>query len=293
MALRGKTPTTANKRLKALFYGAAGVGKTTASIQFPRPYLIDTERGAENDQYVDMLKKAGGVVFQTTDPDEVIAELRALVSEEHDYRTVIIDPLSTIYNELLDKGMQEKGEEFGRYKIPADRKIKHILNLLLRGDFNVIITSHAKPKWVSTKDSKGKDTAVQEGLTFDCYGRLDYLFDLVIEVGKRGSDRVGIVRKTRLAGFPESDIFPFSYDEVAERYGREALERGARAEAFATPEQCAELTRLCTVTGVSPEVQQKWLDKSLAESFAEMPAAAVEQCIKWCKGRIEAAEVSQ
>ena len=291
MTLRGKTPTTQDKRLKALFYGSAGVGKTTAAIQFPAPYLIDTERGAENEQYVDLLKKAGGAVFQSTDPDEVIAELRALVSEKHNYKTVIIDPLSTIYNELLDKGMQEKGEEFGRYKIPADRKIKHILNLLLRGDFNVIITSHAKPKWVAAKDAKGKDTAVQQGLTFDCYGRLDYLFDLVIEVEKRGKDRVGVVRKTRLAGFPEGDVMPFSYDEIAARYGRAMLERGAVAETLASPEQCGELRRLCELTGVSPETQQKWLDKALAESFAEMPANVVEQCIKWCKSRVDAAEV--
>lgn len=290
MALRGKTPTVKDKRLKVLFYGAAGVGKTTAAIQFPKPYLIDTERGAENDQYVDLLNKAGGVVFPSTDPDEVIAELRALVGEPHDFKTVIIDPLSTIYNELLDKGMQEKGEEFGRYKIPADRKIKHILNLLLRGDFNVIVTSHAKPKWVQAKDGKGKDTAVQQGLTFDCYGRLDYLFDLVIEVERRGKDRFGIVRKTRIPGFPEDEVFPFSYDDIAERYGRAMLERDATPEAFASPEQCAELRRLCDVTGVSPETQQKWLDKSLAESFAEMPAVAVEQCIKWCKGRIDAAQ---
>lgn len=48
MALRGVKPTAIQKRLKALFYGAAGVGKTTAAISFPSPYLIDTEKGAEN-----------------------------------------------------------------------------------------------------------------------------------------------------------------------------------------------------------------------------------------------------
>jgi GTPase SAR1 family protein len=66
MALRAIKPKAVEKRLKALFYGSAGVGKTTASIQFPRPYLIDTEKGAENDQYVKMLEKTGGVIFQTT-----------------------------------------------------------------------------------------------------------------------------------------------------------------------------------------------------------------------------------
>jgi hypothetical protein len=47
VALRGSIPKPEDKRLKAMFFGAAGVGKTTAAIQFPAPYLIDTERGAE------------------------------------------------------------------------------------------------------------------------------------------------------------------------------------------------------------------------------------------------------
>jgi GTPase SAR1 family protein len=54
--LRAKKPTTIQKRFKALFYGAAGAGKTTAAIQFPRPYLIDTERGCENDSYTKLLE---------------------------------------------------------------------------------------------------------------------------------------------------------------------------------------------------------------------------------------------
>ena len=37
MALRGKKPEAIQKRLKALFFGLPGVGKTTAAIQFPRP----------------------------------------------------------------------------------------------------------------------------------------------------------------------------------------------------------------------------------------------------------------
>src|SRR5688572_789668 len=65
MALRGKTPEKVEKRLKVLFYGPAGCGKTTTSIQFPRCYLIDTERGAENEQYVKLLQASGGAYYFT------------------------------------------------------------------------------------------------------------------------------------------------------------------------------------------------------------------------------------
>ena len=96
MALRGKTPTTIEKRLKALFYGTAGAGKTTAALQFPRPYLIDTEKGAENDTYTKLLEKQGGVIFQTQDFDELLKEVKALLVEKHEFKTLIIDPLTTI-----------------------------------------------------------------------------------------------------------------------------------------------------------------------------------------------------
>lgn len=284
MALRGKKPEAMEKRLKALFYGTAGVGKTTAAIQFPRPYLIDTERGAENPQYVKLLNDAGGAYFFTTDADELIAEITSLISEKHEYQTVIIDPLTVVYNDLLDKAAKEVGTDFGKHKGPADRTIKHLLTLLLRLDMNVIITSHAKPRWVRTKDAKGKDTVVEEGNTFDCYGRLDYLFDLVFEVTKRGKERVGIVRKTRIETFPEGEVFPFCYAEIAERYGKQVLERNAVPVALATVEQVAELTTLLEARKDGTELMEKWCEKAGAEKLSEIPADAAAKCIAYLKG---------
>lgn len=281
MALRGKKPTVIQKRLKALFYGAPAAGKTTAAIQFPRPYLIDTERGAENEQYVQLLNNAGGAYFFTTDVDELISEVKALLSEKHEYKTLIIDPLTVLYNDLLDKFAEEFGTDFSRHKAPADRKIKHLCSLLTRLDMNVIITSHAKTKWGRAKDAKGKDTIVEEGSTFDCYNKLDYLFDLVFEVQKRGQSRVGIVKKTRIEAFPEGDQFPFSYDEIANKYGREILERDAVAQKLATEDQAREIKELIELLKIPEETYQKWLDKSQSESWAEMPYDAMQKCIDY------------
>lgn len=275
MALRGIKPTSVEKRLKLLLFGKAGVGKTTASIQFPSPYLIDTERGAENDQYTKMLNDRGGAYFFTNDPHELIKEVQSLLSEKHSYKTLIIDPLTTIYNDLCDKGMKEKGEEFGRYKLPADRLTKHLLNLLLRLDMNVIITSHAKGEWANGAPT-GKDT-------FDCYNKLDYLFDLCIEAKLQGPNRVGSVRKTRIAGFEYQEIFPFSYDEIANRYGREILERNATPQELATPEQVAEIESLLSDRTNAAELKEKWLDKAGAENWAEMPQDAMQKCIEFLK----------
>lgn len=288
--LRGIKPTAIEKRLKALFYGSAGVGKTIAAIQFPRPYLIDTEKGAENAQYVKLLNDAGGAYFFTVDPDELISEIKTLLSEKHDYKTLIIDPLTVIYNDLLDKSADKVGTDFGRHKGPADRKIKHLMALLTRLDMNVIITSHAKPKWVRGKDGKGNDTIIDEGSTFDCYGRLDYVFDLVFEIQKRGQERIGIVKKTRIETFPEGDQFPFNYEKIAEKYGRAILERDAVAQELASHDQILEFSRLLDLFKVSEEVLDKVLDKANATSVSEMSAKDIQAAIDQLLSKITKGE---
>lgn len=271
MALRGVKPKTIEKRLKALFYGGAGVGKTTACIQFPAPYLIDTERGAENDQYINILEQQGGAIFQTCDFDEMVSEIKSLLTENHPYKTLIIDPLTTLYNDLLDKAALLVGTEFGKHYGEANKKMKHLMNLLSRLDMNVLITSHAKNEYGQKLEVLGQ--------TYDCYKKLDYLFDLVFEIQKRGSNRVGLVKKSRIEAFQDGEQFPFSYFDIAEKYGRSVLERVAISEVLATPDQIIEIKRLIELLNILPEISQKWLDKANANAWDEMPSEHIQKCI--------------
>jgi hypothetical protein len=276
--LKGVKPSAIQKRLKALFYGSAGVGKTTAAIQFPFPYLIDTERGAENTQYAKLLEQSGGAIFQTTDFDELIEQCYALLTEKHSYKTLIIDPLTTLYHDMLDKAARSRindkdpdGTAFGGHYGVANKKMKTLLNLLVRLDMNVIITSHAKNEY-------GANMAVM-GQTFDCYKKLDYLFDLVFEIQKRGKDRVALIKKSRIEAFPDGEVFPFSYTEVANRYGREILERDAVAEKLAEPAQVTEIARLVDLMKIPDETTEKWLEKLSASTFTEMRASDIQKII--------------
>lgn len=213
MALRGVAPESIQKRLKCLIYGSAGVGKTTCAITFPKVYLIDTERGAENEQYTQLISKNGGAIFQTTDFDELMTEIKSLLTEKHDYKTLVIDPLTNIYNDLLDKVALRVGTEFGRHYSESNKLMKHLCTLLLRLDMNILITSHSKNEY-------GNNMTVL-GATYDCYKKLDYLFDLVFEVQKRGKERIAITKKSRIGTIPDGASFAFSYDEIAEKYGRD------------------------------------------------------------------------
>lgn len=279
MALRGKKPESVEKRLKLLMYGTAGVGKTTAAINFPAPYLIDTERGAENDQYIEILNKNNGVIFQNNSFDEIVQEVLALLSEDHPYKTLIIDPITTVYNDLLEICAKDVGTEFGRHYGEANKRMKHLLNLLLRLDMNVIITAHSKNEY-------GKDLAVL-GQTFDGYKKLDYLFDLVIELQKVGGKRYGVVKKSRLKQIEELERFEFSYDILADKFGKQKIEKETVKQELATPQQVNRIAKLVEILNLPLETYQKWCFKAKATRWDEFSAVDIQKCIDTLESKIK------
>lgn len=279
MALKAKKPAMIESRLKALFYGSAGVGKTMAAIQFPKPYIIDTEGSTNKPQYVRAIDAVDGAVLMTVDFDEMVNEVRELLTTKHDYKTLVIDSLTLLYNDLLEKAERKVGTDFGRHYGEANKRMKQLLNLLFRLDMNVIITSHSKNEY-------GQNLAVL-GQTFDCYKKLDYLFDLVFEIQKRGTSRVGLIKKSRIESFPDGESFPFSYDEIANRYGRHILEREAVAQELATIEQVKEIVRLIDLLKVPEEMYQKWLDKASSEGWEDMQKDSIQKCIDHLKSKIQ------
>lgn len=290
MGLRGKKPQEIKKRFKAFFYGNAKVGKTTAAIQFPKPYIIDTERGCENKKYTKLIEEGEGAVFQTNDFNEVLQEIKELLTVKHGYKTLVIDSLSPLYSDLADKcadnikrkskDPDSSGTEFGRHLMEANKKMKHLINLLYRLDMNVIITSHAKVEYNTKMEIIGT--------TFDCYKKMDYMFDLILEIQKRSpTKRVAIVKGSRFDEFKELETFDFNYEEIANRYGSDMLEKDAVAENLATKNQVEDLLRLIDLLKVPEETVQKWLDKSNSETIEEMNIDSIQKCIDFLNSKIK------
>jgi hypothetical protein len=276
MTLRARKPEAVNKRLKLFMFGPAGVGKTTAAIQFPRSYIIDGERGTEN--YDKLITDSGSAVFQTTDIHEVIAEVKALLTERHDYRTLVIDPITTVYNDLLEKSEQKVGADFGRHYGAANKEMKRLANLIMALDMNVVITAHAKAEY-------GQNFS-KIGYTFDGWKQLDYWFDLVVELGKKGKKRYAKVTKTRIASFPDEDVFEWSYDAIKARYDETMLEKESAAVELATTEQVAEIKALLSVVRLPEGTTEKWFAKAGVDTWEDMPADVLAKCIDYVKNRL-------
>jgi predicted ATP-dependent serine protease len=281
MALRAKKPEPVNKRLKLFMYGPAGIGKTTAAIQFPNSYIIDAERGTEN--YDKLINASGSVVYQTTDINDIIAEVKALATTKHDFRTLVIDPITTLYNDLLDKAELKVGSDFGRHYGEANKQMKRLANLIMALDMNVVVTAHAKKEY-------GQNLSVI-GFTFDGWKQLDYLFDLVVELGKKGKKRYGTVRKSRVETFPDEDVFEWGYDAIKKRYNPELLEQESHAVTLATPAQVREIKALLDAVRLPEGTVDKWFAKAGVDLWEDMPGDTVEKCLMYVKNRLPTAPV--
>jgi len=276
MALRAKPPEAVVKRLKLFMFSRAGIGKTTAAIQFPKAYIIDCEKGAEN--YDKLINGGGSVVFQTTDGEEVITELRSLLTEQHDYCTLVIDPITTIYNDLLEKAELKVGSEFGRHYGEANKTMKRMANLIMALDMNVVVTAHAKTEY--------GENLVKLGYTFDGWKQLDYWFDLVLELRKAGTRRIAKVNKTRIESFPDESVFEWSYQAICERYPVDVLERPAQMVTLASPAQVDKLKQLMKVVNLPDGTAAKWLSKASVEDWSDMPSDTIAKCIEFINKRL-------
>jgi len=261
MALRAKKPTDTSKRLKLFLWGEAGVGKTMACLQMPKPYIIDTERGAEN--YYKAINKVGGEVFNTTDIDEVIEEIRKLSTEEHNFKTLVIDSSSPLFFDTVEKMEAEYGNDFGKHYVEAGKVFKRMINLMMRLDMNIIITSHSKVMY--------GDEMKKIGETFDSWKRFDYIFDLVLQLKKQTpTKRYATVKKTRIDSFPDGETFEWNYDSLTERFSKKELEREVDSITTATVEQLKEIEVLSTKLSGGKDLVDNYMRKAGITQLADL-----------------------
>ncbi len=257
---------------KILIFGAAGVGKTWFSLDFPKCYYVDTEGGAARTHYMDKLKRSGGLVMGpeegALDFETVIGQFQALSTEKHDFKTVVVDSITKLFNTAVAQEAERLGakDAFGASKKPAVAFMRRLVNWINRVDMNVVLIAHQKEEW--GQDAKGERVAI--GQTFDCWDKLSYELDLVFNVVKQGNSRYGVVKKSRLVGFPDNERFEFDYASFAERYGKDVIEKQGEAIQLATEEQVTELKRLVAILRPSDEEVQKIWNKAQASDWTEL-----------------------
>jgi len=282
MALRFKKPEVKMQRLKAMFYGEMGTGKSYAACHFPKTAYIDTEDTTSKEKYANAIIKNGGSVLATGDFEEILQQVKELMTTKHDFKTLVIDSLTIPYENLQADCERITGSDFGRHVTAANKKMKLLINLLLKSDMNIIICCQAKKEYGSNMSVIGQ--------TYNCYNRLGYMFDLVFETQCRGDKYVAITKKSRLDEFPMNETFEFSYDEVIKRYGAECIDKDATPQELADPKQIEEVQRLIDLFKIPEETWIKWCEKHNAESFEELSKDVIQKIIDHLKSKITQGE---
>lgn len=288
--LVAKEPKAAEpSKPKILIFGKAGVGKTWTSLDFPRCYYIDTEDGANLAHYTDKLQKSGGVYMGQVDGSldfkTVIGQVKALATEDHDYKTLIIDSISKLYNAEIAREAEALGDKnaFGADKKPAIAFMRQLVNWLCRLDMNVILIAHEKPLWGI--DPKGDRSEI--GVTFDCWDKLEYELHLALNIQKRGPERKASVRKSRLLGFQDGSSFTWSYEEFAKLYGKDIIEAKGKTIQLAAPEAVGAVKRLLEIIKVPDDEIEKWFKKAAVTSLDEMTAEQIAKITDHLKAKLK------
>ena len=286
--LKAKQPIDVEPRKPTvLVFGKWGLRKTWVALDFPRPYYIDSEGGADGEAYQQKLAASGGVYLGPSDGADnfnvVNEQLLALATEEHEYRTVVIDSFSKLFDMAVteeEARLKDQGRDpnaFGAQRKPAIHQTRRLIHRLNQLDMTSLLICHEKPEWKA-----GEAVGVQ----FDGYEKLGYELSLVLNIYKHNLEHIAGVDKSRLAGFSVGDQFLWSYDEFAERYGRELLESKSKPITLATDKQLERIAHLEELVKFDTSVKARWFEKAGVSDFKQMKSSDMAKCIKFMENLI-------
>ncbi len=280
------------KRLKLFLWGDSGVGKTTLALQFPKPVVIDMEGGA--DLYGDDFKFD---VLKAVTADQVADAVDWLRENSHDYRTLILDPVTVYWDALqrkwsdifLLRNRSSKGYRFEFYDLqPKDwmtlkSEFKELIRKLIALDMNVILTARQKTQY------KEGSFMVAMGETFDGEKTLPYLFDTIVRlfVDEKGR-HMGTCLKDRSNKLPK-EPFEAKYPAFESLFGKQTLTRKSKPVALATSEQKAKIESYIEQVGMAADQVAERLSAYGAENIDQLTAQNAEIILQ----KLEAAVAAQ
>jgi hypothetical protein len=279
--LKAIKPTAAKRsRAKISVYGAPGVGKTWGAMGFPGVYYVCTEPGNQLPEYMDRLEGNGGVYFGpdegASDTREVLGQVRELSKGGHEFKTLVIDSVSKLWNSIITSEQERLGEKdaFGASKKPAVAFMRSLLLACDRLDMNTILIHHQKAKWFKQE---------QIGFEADGWDKTPYDLNLEIQVTQKGKNRFGVVTKSREAGFNLGESFPWNYGDFAERFGRDRLEATVTPYDFPSEDQLRRLHEVIDTLEISAEMQAKWKKQLGVDDYKDADAKRIEKLIDFAQ----------
>lgn len=140
-------------------YGPNGIGKSTLAKMLPCAVFIDAEDGTT---HIDVAR------IRVQDTMQLFEAMRALGSESHDFKTVLIDTIDAVEKMLRHRVCQNKSVKsiedigYGKGWTILGEEFTSLLHLiddwLIRKGLNILIIGHSQTKNTAFPDaSNGND----------------------------------------------------------------------------------------------------------------------------------------
>jgi hypothetical protein len=124
-------------------FGGHGIGKSTIASQFPKPIFISTEDG---------LASLDVVSFPRAETvDDVAQNIRTLIKEDHDFKTVVLDSVDWLVEPLITGDIESKHDAkelaYGKGQMMIAEAFREMLSgfdvLRKKRDMNVVLIAHS------------------------------------------------------------------------------------------------------------------------------------------------------
>lgn len=151
-----------NRPVAITILGDAGLGKTSLAATFPKAIFIRSEDGLRSVPEA-MMPDAFPLIKSV---DDLWKQLTALIREEHEYQTLVIDTVTTLdaifTDHVLDtdpKGAKSLNQAHGGYGAGRDmiaslhRRVRNACGLLMDRGMNVVFVAHAETVRIEPPDA--------------------------------------------------------------------------------------------------------------------------------------------
>jgi len=164
MSILKKASKERTNGLIVTLVGSPGTGKTSTAATFPDPFLIRTQ-GEDVPRDIPTVPDSLGV---TDSVEDLWEQLKALLQDEHEYKTLIIDSITGLeqmfIQDILSKDPKAKGinQALGGYgagpnAVAANHmRVRKAIELLReRRNMNTVFVAHADIGRIDPPDSEG------------------------------------------------------------------------------------------------------------------------------------------
>lgn len=164
----------ARRLMKLLLYGGAGVGKTVLALTIPyggKVALLDLEDGSNFYGHSSSIPAFN--VLRTRSYREITQALDYLAHDKHDYGAVVVDPISVLWNVIVDAGSDlDKATSMRQWGM-IKRKMDGIYRQIVGLPVNVTVIARSKDEY------KGDEKVGEKA---DAEKNLPFLFDVVLHL---------------------------------------------------------------------------------------------------------------